>query len=144
MSLTSYQAAPPRVLLEIQTASVLEMRNLISEVFERRRSREGVSMLSPCAEVCASIRAFSNAGIKRVSQSPPPLALTLTRGGEGMNARRAEPSFLIQTNLCDIAKPGSKNAKEIRVDATGANPCRTKPKDREIRPKNLRKTNFRR
>jgi hypothetical protein len=47
MSLTSYQAAPPRVLLETQTASVFEMRNLISEVFRAARNREGASMLAP-------------------------------------------------------------------------------------------------
>jgi hypothetical protein len=34
MSLTSYQAAPPRDLLENQGGSVLETRNLISEIFQ--------------------------------------------------------------------------------------------------------------
>jgi hypothetical protein len=34
MSLTSYQAAPPRVLFETQVGSILETRNLISELFQ--------------------------------------------------------------------------------------------------------------
>jgi hypothetical protein len=34
MSLTSYQAAPPRVLFENQVGSILETRNLISELFQ--------------------------------------------------------------------------------------------------------------
>jgi hypothetical protein len=34
MSLTSYQAAPPRVLFERQGGSILETRNLISELFQ--------------------------------------------------------------------------------------------------------------
>ena len=34
MSLTSYQAAPPRDLFETQGGSVLETRNLISEIFQ--------------------------------------------------------------------------------------------------------------
>jgi hypothetical protein len=37
MSLTSYQAAPPRVLLETQVGSVLETRNQISELFQAAR-----------------------------------------------------------------------------------------------------------
>jgi hypothetical protein len=38
MSLTSYQAAPPRVLVENQVGSILETRNLISELFQAPRS----------------------------------------------------------------------------------------------------------
>jgi hypothetical protein len=34
MSLTSYQAAPPRVFVESQVGSILETRNLISELFQ--------------------------------------------------------------------------------------------------------------
>jgi hypothetical protein len=41
MSLTSYQAAPPRVLFESQVGSILETRNLISEFsrFVERREK---------------------------------------------------------------------------------------------------------
>jgi Peptidase propeptide and YPEB domain len=39
-----------------------------------------------------------------------------------------------------IAKPGSKNAKEIRIDATSGQILLCKRKDQKIRPKNLQKT----
>jgi hypothetical protein len=45
MSLTSYQAAPPRVLFESQVGSILETRNLISELSQRdvgERSSDGI------------------------------------------------------------------------------------------------------
>jgi hypothetical protein len=38
-----------------------------------------------------------------------------------------------------IAKPGSKNAKEIRVDATSGQILLCKRKDQKIRPKSLQK-----
>lgn len=39
-----------------------------------------------------------------------------------------------------IAKPGSKNAKEIRVDATSGQILAVQTENQEIRPKSLRKT----